>query len=276
MACVAAAIIIQLWNLGWLARIGLLPLVAIQVIWGGDAPIYSGNTRIAGAINLVSTGFGGHAKSRFDGYQKSHLAMDDSLPNNTTLLLHNLLVSLGINRDTLTDNEGEQGLVTYRKLHTPRELYDYFRSLGITHILDLPDGVPDSSRQSQILYYTFVSRYAVQMPSPGDGYRLMAMPQNPPPEEPPYQVLCMYLHGYADGLYAIDKLHKLEVIPVYMQNYSKPARPLAGTSATELLHDASAVLIGEPGDIEAVQPALDSAFDRIAKLGNVVIYVRRR
>jgi hypothetical protein len=275
MVCVAAALIVKVWHLGWFARVGLIPLVATQVISTADLPFYAAYSRIASSMDLARSGYEGHAKTRFDDFFKSHVAINQALPPSATLLIHDEHLNLGIDRDILSDIEGMQGLVSFRHLHTPREVYDYFQSLGITHILDEPDKVSNQSRQLQVLYYTFIERYAAVMPTPGDGYRLMNMPAKPPPVEAPYRVLCMKVDTYADGLYPVDTLYKYSPIPLYLQAYATPARPLVGANAMELLHDASAALLSESADTSAIAGELSGSFERVKKLGNIILYVRR-
>lgn len=276
LVCVTAAIIVKMWNIGWWVRVGLIPLIALQVVWSADAPFFSGLGRMVSSMSLAKSGFEGRAKTRFDGFLATYVAIGEALPKDAKLLLHNLHLSLGINRDVFLDSEGMQGLITYRYSRTPRELFDYYRSIGITHILDSPDGILPWSRQAQVLYLAFVNRYAVRMPPPGGGYRLMAMPDTPPPAEAPYQVLCMHLGPYEDGLYPVNTLYKLDSIPVYLQNYRKPARPASGSTLTELLHSADAVMLGETADIGAMRAQLLTDFEQITKVDGAFLYLRRR
>jgi hypothetical protein len=66
VVCVTAGLLVALWRLGWLARVGLIPLVALQVVWGADAPFYAGHDRIQSSIDLIRSGFEGRAKTRFE------------------------------------------------------------------------------------------------------------------------------------------------------------------------------------------------------------------
>jgi hypothetical protein len=276
MVCVTAAIIIKIWQLGWFARLGLVPLVALQFVWGADIPFYSGNGRLSNAIELAKSGFDHRASTRFDGYLKSHVEIGNALPKDATLMLHDILLSLGIDRNTLLDVPGKEGLISYRSSRTPRELYEYFHSLGITHILEPTDRVPDIPRQDQVLYYTFTSRYTVPVAVNAYALRLMAMPSTPPPIEAPYQVLCLRVGGYSDGLYPIEALYKSNRIPEAFEPFSSPVQPATESNYQELLAAASAVLISNTTDFRQLGDGFRSSFEEIRRINEVTLYVRRR
>ncbi len=173
MVCVTATLLVQLWQLGWVARVGLAPLVLVQAIWGTDAPFLpangsycSGSDRIMSSIALIRSGYEGRAKTRFNGYFGNFVAIGKALPHDARLLLHASHTSLGIDRDTLQDMAGFQGLIDYSRARSPRELYDYFRSLGITHVLDGP-GHGEATRQEQAIYYALLKKYGVSVNNGG-------------------------------------------------------------------------------------------------------------
>ncbi len=60
-----AAVIARAWALGPVVRAGLVPLIALQVVWGGDALVYDAHTRIAAAFDSRAQrprGAGGRAR----------------------------------------------------------------------------------------------------------------------------------------------------------------------------------------------------------------------
>jgi hypothetical protein len=246
LVSVTAALIVQLWRLGWLARLGLAPLVGLAVVWGGDAPFYSGDSRIASSIALIRSGYDGRAAGRFDGYRRVYRDIGKALPADARVLLHTSHLNLGIDREILLDWSGFQGLISYAHLRTPRELHDYFRSLGITHLLYTPGERVASSRQEEVLWYAFVTRHAEFVGKFG-GYRLLAMPRVPPPAEPPYRVAVFGMPGYADGVYPIEALSTIEYLWPTKRRYRSPARAV-GEDRAELsstLAGVNAVLVGD-------------------------------
>src|SRR4030095_7047973 len=96
------------------------------------------------------------------------------------ILLHNFRMNLGIDRDVLLDWPGQQALVSYEGLKSPRALYDYWRSLGVTHLLHVPSHRPTQTKQDDILFGDFVSHYA-QTPRRFGALELVTLPPAPPP-----------------------------------------------------------------------------------------------
>jgi hypothetical protein len=274
MVCVTGALLVQLWRLGWLARLGLVPLVALQLIWGADAPLYGMQSQVNSAMDLIRSTVEGRAKSRFEGYRSNFVAVGKALPRDARVLLHDSHVNLGIDRDTLQDVLGFQGLISYHKVRSPREMFDYLRSLGITH-MTRTQVVWIASRQEQILYDLFLSRYGVFLGSFG-GIPVSAMPAQPPPIEQPYHVLCLGLDGYANGLYPIEAMNVNEHLDKKFRNYPAPERQLNGSDVSELLRAADAVLVRNLGGYRDVASMLAPAFELIPTHGEAAVYARRR
>jgi len=274
LVCVTGALLVKLWRLGWLARLGLVPLVALQLVWGADAPFYGFPSQIHGAMELIRTTYEGRAKSRFEWYRSSFVSLGKALPRDAKVLLHGSHMSLGIDRDTLQDVMGFQGLISYHKVRTPREVFDYLRSLGITH-MTRTQVVWDSSRQEQILYDLFLSRYGVSMGNFG-GNPLSAMPTQPPPVEQPYHVLCLGLYGYANGLYPIEAMNVNEHLDTKFRKYPAPERRWEGSNAAELVGAADAVLVRNLGSYGEISSMVGSAFESIPTHGDEQVYARRR
>lgn len=279
LVCVTGALLVGLWHLGWLARVGLVPLVALQLIWGADAPFLpangsycSGSDRFMSSLAFIRSGYEGHAKSRFDSYFSGQVAIGKSLPENAKLLVHEAHLSLGVNRDILFDTVGFQGLIAYDDLHSARELFDYYRSLGITHIWDGP-GHGEATRQEAALYYLFLTRYC--QATNNRGGRIFAMPSDAPPVEASYQALTLGVHGYADGLYPIERLNAPERLPERLRQYSAPAEPLTPANTSRLLGMAAVVLDGTPAYSD-IKSELTNTFDRIQTADGVTVYGRRR
>jgi hypothetical protein len=233
LVCATTAILVKAWRLGPLARVGLVPLVALQIAWGGDAFFYTSHGRINDAMNLIRSGFEDHAKTRFDGYRSEFVAIGKAVPKNARILLHKSHVTLGIEREIVLDWAGFQGLIDYRGLHTPRELYDYYRSLHITHLLVEGDMPRADSKAEEVLWQAFITRHAVSAGQFG-GHRLFRMPALPPPVEPSYRVAIVGVEPDVDGIYPIERLASLDCLPhprrshKALETWSDEATRLAG------------------------------------------------
>ncbi|HYP87850.1 MAG TPA: hypothetical protein VEQ59_06845, partial [Polyangiaceae bacterium] len=106
LVATTGAILIEIWRLGWLARVALAPLAAFQLLWGADAVFYSSQERIRSALDLIGTGFAGTARTRFDRYRSTFIALGKALPPDATVMLHTSHVSLGIDRRLVLDWSG--------------------------------------------------------------------------------------------------------------------------------------------------------------------------
>jgi hypothetical protein len=277
MACTTAAILIKAWRLGWSARVGLAPLVALQVIWGADALVYNEYSRIQSAFDLIRSGFENRAQSRFDGYRGSFREISAALPANARVLLHTSHLSLGIDREVYFDWLGYQGLIGYDALHTPAELFAYFRSLGITHLLYEPGNRPAATKQEEILWHALIG--SARSMGNFSGHTLLAMPVTSPAPEPPYNVIAIGLHDYANGIYPIEAMNTDEYLPRALQKFAKPreAMPGAVELKPEILVHVNAVLLGPNARGELQTTLVRQHFKQVATLsGRFSLYLRGR
>lgn len=275
LVCVTAALIIQLWRLGWLARAGLVALIGLQVVWGGDALFYSSYGRIESAIRLIRSGYEGKARERFADFRREYLQLDDALPKDATVLLHNFHRSLGINRDTVLDWEGFQSLINYDQVRTPRELYDYYKKRGITHLLDLPASMAAPSKQEEVLFHTLVGRYGVQGGRFGR-HRLIALPGRPPDEQEAFLVLSLGLRHYAGGLYPIEHLGTNEYLPAALTHFERPQTVASTDNVQALASRADAILVGTKDGWDKYRKRFTGEFDEVVNYpGQFSVHVRR-
>jgi hypothetical protein len=278
MVCVTGALLIQVWKLGWLARVAVVPLVALQLVWGADAAFYSSYGRLQSSIELIRSGYEGQAASRFDGYRRQFVAVGAALPREARVLLHTSHVSLGIDREILLDWAGFQSLISYDGLKTPRQVFDYYRSLGISHLLYEPGARAAASRQEEVLWNALIKRFARQIGDFGQ-FRLLRMPSQPPPAERGYRVGVLGLPGYADGIYPIEALNTNEYIPVKLRHYAAPQQPLLAPldAQSRWFDDVDAVLVSESKSLdEATASELRRRFEKVPEPAGTTLYLRRR
>ena len=245
MAVVLAALLVRGWRLGWLARLGLGALVSLQVIWSADTPFYNGTGRIDAAIRLIRSGFDGQRedRERLD-FLRQERRLGQALPPDARLLLHSVVINLGFDRQVLTDQAGKQGLVNYDLAADPRGMWEIYQSLGITHLVHLPDAPTTNVRAHDVLFVDLVARHATERQRFGR-WELVTVPTQAPPAEQPYHVLCLGIH-YASGLYSIDQLRVHELGPDWRQRLPRPEVPwpASAEAQAELVQRARAVLVG--------------------------------
>jgi hypothetical protein len=244
MVAVTGALIIRSWRSGWLGRIGIAPLVALQVIWGGDALFYNSHNRIDSGMALIRSGFDNTSQALFDGYRKSFRDIHNALPKGSKVLLHNAHPNLGIDHDLYLDGLGYQALITYDRVRTPAQLYHYYRKLGITHLIYDPNGFRAPTKQQEVLWNAFIRSASAK--GQFGNYRVLELPREPPAETPPWRVGLLGMRGYVDGIYAIEQLNTDESLPHTLQRYAKPAEVLSPDvkERKKQLEKVQAILIG--------------------------------
>jgi hypothetical protein len=277
LVATTAAVIVRAWELGGLARVGLAILVGLQVIWGGDAPFDEGYSRIESAMKLIRSGYEGHARDRFARFFADRRAMTASLPPNARVLLHMIRPNLGIDRDAILDWPGQQGLFLYEGIHGPRDLYDHWRAIGVTHLLWQPGFRASISQQEEVLFSDFVHRFVkVQMYG---NQALAALPETPPPPDHPYRVLALGLHGYADGVYAVEAMKTYEGVAYLPEEFPAPdvSLPEDPAAQADLESGVDAICVGK--DVKpsvALQARISAWFELAAAYsGNFSVFVRR-
>jgi hypothetical protein len=263
LVAVTAALLIRAWELGWTARAGVVALVGLQVIWGGDAMFYSQQSRLKAAMDYISLGYKHRAlREKNVRFRSEYLEINKALPANAKVLLHNSRRSLGIEREILLDWPGQQGLITYEGIQGSRQLYDYFRSLGITHLLHTPRQRGAASKLDEVLFTDFIQRYGKNIRRAG-AFELVDMPPVPPPQDAPYHVLAIGMWGYKDGLYPVETMNVYEGVQRRFLKFPAPAVPLPrdDPERLDLLARARAALVGrnaKPSD--AVKGVLSREF----------------
>jgi hypothetical protein len=278
IAGVTAAVIIRAWELGWIARAGLVALVGFQLVWGGDIPFRDGESRLADALRLIRSGSEKGARTRFDRYLRSQIAVGHRLPSNAIVLFHNTRLSLGVNRTVLQDLPGYQGLIDYRGVRTPRDLCQLYRSYGITHIVHERSVWPALSKQEEVVFAAFLARFAPNTFHEGE-YEVVEIPNELPPQEVPYQSLMLGLDGYADGVYPIDALGIYEPLPERFKQWPLPALPVTLESAglpAVIDHVNAAVISSQIAPSSQLETALREKFiNTMSFRDRFTVWIRR-
>jgi hypothetical protein len=243
-----AALILRLWRQGFVTRLGLVPLLVLQIAWSADAAFWdSSQPGIDASLRLIHDGLQGKGATVFDSYRVDYRALGQAVPRDAKLVIHTFGVSLGIDRDIFMDSIGFQGLIDYSIVHTPRELYDRYRALGVTHLVHEPNGAYASpTKQEDILFHGLAAQYGVPVGRFG-GLFLTALPKEPPPVEAPYRVACAGLDDLTDGIYPIAELRKWSGLPDDKQVLAQPEKSASEQTPATRLETADAVLCPPKG-----------------------------
>jgi hypothetical protein len=270
LVAVTAAVIVRIWRLGGLARLALLPLLLAQVVWSGDL-MFQGYLELA--MGRIRNGAAGLINVR---WTQDRRAITRALPRQAVVLLHEENVSLGLDREILGDKMGYQGLIDYHLIRTPREAYDRYRALGITHLMwNAPD--PLDFRQGDIVFDVLTK----PLPSKVYGsYHVVEMPASPPPVRPPLRVLVLGtgIPGLpADGVYPVDAVGACDLRPPETCVPSNPEVPIGRGGAREaLMGDVDAVLLGPAYPLDApAAELLRRRFEQTMHGGTPQLHLRR-
>ncbi len=274
---VTAGLLVTIWKTGRWARLGVACLVLTQLAWGADALVYEGHSRINESLTLMRSGFEGKAKTRLDRYMRDTRLIDERLPKDAVLLFHNTRLALGVNRRVYQDLAGYQSMISYRKIQNARQLIEMYRSFGITHIVHERGRWKALTRQEDVVFSVFAQHYAGPRFRAGI-YEVIELPEELPPKEPDYQVLCLGLFGYPNGLYQTGQLSTLEPLPPELKSYSLPRVPVGLDQARDHLDKADVVLsfptLTLPGPLKS---ALNHRYKQVFSFpGQVTVYVRRK
>lgn len=274
LVATTAAIIVRAWAIGRLVRMGIAALVGLQLVWGVDL-MFSGQDRFAAGVSMIRSGFDGRAKNRYDEFRRDYIRLGESLPQDALVVMHNSHNTLGINRRILLDWIGFQGAIDYRSMRTPRDVYDQFRALGVTHVVYLLGNHGAASKQEDVLFSAFAHLYGGPKQSFG-GLQVFAMPTTPPPVTGPWKVAVMDIGPYQNGVYEVSDLSNCEWAPPSMQRVVTPRAPLEpaeGVAAS--LAQVDAVLVGGvAGRDPIVSEILRREFPVVAHYPGFVVHIR--
>lgn len=237
---VALALIVQVWELGWPARVGLVPLVLLQTVWSADAMLYYGRKRLDAAVDMVTDGYDGKYDSRLNE-RSTQAQITRATPKDAVILARNYKGLLGLDRTVLSDIRAAQDYISYANLKDPRDFYDVLAARHVTHLL-YPKGDRRPERwNNTILFTDLFVHHATRVKRFGK-LQLGELPREPPPHTQPYLVVVSGVRGVSDGIYGVEQLDFDPRGPERFTPRPHPRRPLS--AASEVLPDVQAVLTG--------------------------------
>jgi hypothetical protein len=275
LVATTAAILVRAWAVGWLARLGVVALVALQIVWGGDL-WFAGSDRMMNSISLIRSSLDGRGKSRFAGMSADYFALDRALPKDAVVLLHHWHPQLGINRQTYLDWAGFQGVVDYREFKNVRDFYDRLRALGVTHVVYLPGEQAASSKQEDVILLSLALGYGQPRTRFGM-FEMFPLPAIAPPARPPLQVVTIGLGTYGDGLYDVSDLGTCRFLPAAYQHYPAPRLRPGAAGFAPLLGSADAVLRGAGVTMDpSTKAMLAKDFQMAVPYPGLSVYIRKK
>ncbi len=278
-AAVTVSLLVRVWELGRIARVAVVPLVAFQVIWSADAAMYSGEKLLHRTMEIWSSGWRGKTtEAERIGRFETFAQITEATPPDAKILLRGSRPSLGLDRDVWLDLQWGQAALFYQPLADARGLWTLYRARGITHLAWKTDVHYSGTLQSTVLFAELVAACGEERQRFGD-FELMALCEQPPEPTSPVRVLVRKQKIYEDGLYDVEDLHAFGRHSPREREHVPPRTRVDFRKATELdaaLGSSDVVLLGpSPTLSRAADAELRRDFDRFEALDTVEVWLRK-
>jgi hypothetical protein len=272
----ALALMVAVWDLGWLARVGLVPLVALQLVWGGDAMLFYGKKSLQAALDLIGTGYAGnYDELRFEREQPAQRQITLATPKTAVIVARNYKGLLGLDRTVLSDIHAATNYVSYSGLKDARDFYDMLAARGVTHLM-YPPGQRKPARWNNIVLWDELFRHYTEHSKRYSRLQLAELPKVPPPHDKPYLVLVSGLREYPDGVYAVEQLDVDSKAPELFSPKPRPRRKLTADNVAGQLADVSALAFGRGRLPRLLNRELIADFQSVERLDGDELYLRER
>jgi len=235
MAVVTAACIVIIWRTHLFARIALVGLIALQVIWGGDVYFIQSHAMIKSPIkrvnDLLQMGYKRQYERRF-GVLGSWRKLRTMLPRGSRLVLHDNHTHTGVGHTTINDWQGWQYGINYGRLPDDKAMHELYVELGATHIVwkqSVSKGW--DSLAGDIMFFHYATQRTVNKKRIGS-LHVAEIPKEAPTEPFDDRVAIFGCRGrYGTGLYRVKDL----TVPVFGPRRRKfpKARVKFGRSKSE-------------------------------------------
>jgi len=137
MAACLAAILAAAWRLrAALLRFALLLIVALQLVWGGDAYFLRSHAMLKDLpLHALGSADGGKTPARFP-YPGEELAdIGGGMAKGSKIVGHDFYQSVGAGVQAICDQPAWQGRIDYLQLDNPEAVLHTWRALGATHLV---------------------------------------------------------------------------------------------------------------------------------------------
>jgi hypothetical protein len=268
MAAATAGCLVRIWEAGSLARVAVAPLVALQLVWGGDVPFFRTHNMISDSpirrvSEFLASGFE-QVQDRLEVYRPLE-TVGRTIPRRSVVLAHEVVRMLGIDRNWVTDVY--QTRLSYARLRTPAAIHRELASLGVTHLVWRDSSLRFDSLASDLAFLGFATRHTIDRRVVGE-FTVGRLASEPPAvvDADPDVALLGCGAPYRKGWYKLSEL-TLE-----------PDDPGPGPAAEKPLDDA-ADAFGHADMIVidtacGIQARPDATFTLASKRGTQLLYLR--
>lgn len=272
---VALALMVGVWELNWLSRVGLIPLVGSQLIWGGDAMLFYGRKELEAGLDLIGQGYGGNYDERRFAERSAQKQITEATPKDAVILSRNYKGLLGLNRTVLSDIRAASHYTSYSGLKEPRDFYDMLKARGVTHLM-YPPGQRRPTRWNNIVLFDALFVHYGQNARRFGKLKLAELPGTPPPRFGQYLVLVSGVREYPEGIYGVEQLDVDSKSPELFSPKPKPRQRLRAETAAEQMAQVNAIAVGRGRFPKNVPPDIAAQFEVVEKWDGDQLYLRRR
>ena len=212
MAAVVVAAIALAWRSGWVARVPLAALVVLQIVWGGDAFFIRSHAMLhelpsVDSARLIESGFKGRWEQRENVFG-SLGRIGNELPPNASVVLHGMHPRVGLRTRVVSDMAGFQSLIRYGRLGSPKDIYDLYGDLGITHVVWLASKVQGyGTLAGELRFFDFVNNELEDTRRVGATAWGRLKPRPPESEAPEIVLYAGCRPEFQAGIYNLDDLN---------------------------------------------------------------------
>ncbi len=272
---IALALIVAVWELGWAARLGLVPLVGLQLIWGGDAMLFYGRKELEAGLDLIGQGYNGNYDEARFRERTAQQQITAATPRDAVIFSRNYKGLLGLDRTVLSDIRAASNYTSYSGLKDARELFDMLKARGVTHLLYPPGQRRPTRWNNIVLFDELFTHYGENVQRFGK-LKLAELPKTPPPRLGQYKVLTHGLREYPDGIYKVEQLDVDSKAPQLFSPKPRPLERLRADTVVEQMRGVSALAIGRGRLPKVLTSDIMADFSSVERLDGDELYLRRR
>jgi hypothetical protein len=230
MVATCAALGILAWRSGWPARVGIVLLAGLQLVWGADMvfwPLHrmTGKSAIAMANDFFARGYGKDGAARTKPFEDL-AALGRGLPERSKVLVHHEHLHLGLGTMVVSDSTRIVYGINYGELASPAAVHSLFREYGITHVVWQPQSVyGDESVAGDLVFHTYAESW--KKIRKHAGRTIAALPAEAPPRRNQLVVMHQCDGSYSQGIYNLADL-RLSPYPLrgHVTRFPNPRQPL--------------------------------------------------
>ncbi len=280
----AAGVVAVLLRVGRLDRklwFFLMPLVALQAIWGGDVYFFPTHSmEHTSSIKALSDFLAMETQHLYEERFRVFTPYSDMakvLPQDGVVLIHEQHMQLGIGHRTVSDWPGTQGGIDYGVLSSPKQVYDLLKRFGVTHVLRVPDTAIDSDTFAGTL--AFLDTLSRSAPSMGRFglFELDKLSAVAPTDRPFGDKVAFYScnPNWKSGLYHRTDMLVYTGDPRPASGYPKPYLPwVPGPDADTRLISPADYLLYDPSCRPPLNARLRLGLIQLGHRDNILIFRR--